>query len=223
MRIAATVAAGLFVASGAVADVRLAVKNDGRKVIYNVHSGPARGKEADYRWLARQRNRKSVYDPIIERYGRMYGVDPVLIRAVIQVESNFDPACVSQKGARGLMQLIPATARRYGVKKIHDPEDNIRGGVRYLADLLTMFPHDLPRVLAAYNAGEGAVLRYGGIPPFDETEIYVRRALTVYHGRPYGQPVMYAGRRGGGSLRGGFTSVAQPLALIPGVRYLGSQ
>lgn len=222
MRIAAAVVVGALMASSAGAEVRLAVKGDGRKVIYNVHSGAGR-KSGDLNWLAKQRNKKSVYDPIIERYARHYDVDPVLIRAVIQVESNFNPNCVSHKGARGLMQLIPATARRYGVKRIHDPEENIRGGVRYLADLLFMFRNDLPRVLAAYNAGENAVLRHGGIPPYAETETYVRRALTVFHGRPYGQAVMFAGRRGGASLRGGFTGVTQPLALIPGVRYLGTQ
>ena len=83
------------------------------------------------------------------------------------------------------MQLIPETAQRYGVKNVFDPEENIRGGVHYLSDLLDMFGHDLERALAAYNAGEGAVTRYGGIPPYQETSTYVNRALTVYYGRPY--------------------------------------
>ena len=108
---------------------------------------------------------------------------------------------------------------------MHDPAQNIRGGVHYLRDLLEMFRDDLPRVLAAYNAGENAVLKYGGIPPYQETMTYVKRAMTVYHGRPYGQAVSFAGRRDKASLHGGFTSkMTQPLAaVVPGMRYLGSQ
>ena len=148
------------------------------------------------------------------------------MRAVIQVESDFNPRCVSKKGARGLMQLMPGTAKRYGVKDVHDPADNIRGGVRYLADLLRMFGDDLPRVLAAYNAGENAVLRYGGIPPYDETQTYVKRAMTVYNGRPYGSiAVSFAGmRHRGPKLGGGFAPSVDPLAVItPGMKYLGTR
>lgn len=223
MRIAAAVLAGLVAASAGRADVRLMIKNDGRKVIYNVPSGSSAERWADYNWLAKQRNRRSIYDGIIERYAARYRVDPVLIRAVIQVESDFNPNCISRRGARGLMQLMPDTARRYGVRQIFDPEENVRGGIRYLADLLDMFAFDLPRALAAYNAGENAVLRYSGIPPYEETTTYIKRALTVYYGRPYGQAVSFAGSRGSGTLRGGFQSAVQPLALLPGMRYLGSQ
>jgi soluble lytic murein transglycosylase len=212
----------LLAAPPLLADVRLVVKPDGRKVIYN--TTPARRTTSNLAWLARQRNRASAYDPIIERYARQYRVDPVLIRAVIQVESDFDPMCVSRKGARGLMQLMPATAKRYKVKKIHDPADNIRGGVNYLRDLLEMFRNDLPRALAAYNAGENAVIRHGGIPPYEETDTYVKRALSVYYGRPYGQAISFAGRRDKATLRGGFAAPATPAlaAVIPGVRYLGT-
>ncbi|HET7712613.1 MAG TPA: lytic transglycosylase domain-containing protein [Thermoanaerobaculia bacterium] len=203
-------------------DVRLMIKKDGRKVIYNV-GGYASGRATDYNWLAKKRNRASQYDPIIERHALAYGVDPVLVRAVIQVESDFNPSCVSHKGARGLMQLIPATARRWGVQRVHDPDENIRGGVRYLAYLLDLFNYDLPRTLAAYNAGENAVLRYAGIPPYEETTTYVKRALTVYYGRPYGQAVSYAGGRGRGTLRGGLQKAVQPIAAMQGMRYLGSQ
>lgn len=218
---AVALAIGL-IATAAYSDVRLMVRRDGKKVIYNVGSY---GKGSDYTWLARQRNRRTKYDPAIERYADRYSVDPVLVRAVIQVESDFNPNCVSHKGARGLMQLMPETARRYGVARIHDPEENIRGGIHYLADLLQMFSNDLPRVLAAYNAGENAVARYGGIPPYEETSNYVQRALTVYYGRPYGQAMSFAGSRGGVKLRGGFTQVVEPLAtaVIPGMRYLGTQ
>ncbi len=209
----------------AVAQVQLVVRGDGKKVISNI--GPAsNGRASDLKWLAKQRDRRSPYDQMIERYADQYNVDPVLVRAVIQVESNFNAACVSNKGARGLMQLMPETAKRYGVSRIFDPEENIRGGVAYLSDLLEMFSYDLPRALAAYNAGEGAVTKHGGIPPYSETRTYVTRALTVYYGRPYGGgAVSFAGGRGGGLLRGGFKAAA-PLAaaaVIPGFRYLGTR
>lgn len=223
MRILGVGVAVLLLASSASASVRLVIKKDGTKVISNVGFGG--GQATDYNWLARQHDRRSRYDPLIERYSEKYGVDPTLVRAVIQVESNFNPRCVSNKGARGLMQLMPGTARRYGVTQVHDPEQNIKGGVHYLAYLLEMFNDDLQRALAAYNAGEGAVQRYGGIPPYEETSTYVKRALTVYYGRPYGGAVSYAGKRAGGKkLRGGVPTVPPvAAALIPGMRYLGSQ
>lgn len=222
MKTTAAALAITLIATAAYSDVRLMVRRDGTKVIYNVGSY---GKGSDYTWLARQRNRRTQYDPAIERYAGRYGVDPVLVRAVIQVESDFNPNCVSLKGARGLMQLMPGTARRYGVGRIHDPEENIRGGIHYLADLLQMFSNDVTRALAAYNAGENAVARYGGIPPYEETSTYVQRALTVYYGRPYGQAMSFAGSRGGVKLRGGFPQAVEPLAtaVIPGMRYLGTQ
>lgn len=213
----------MLIAASASANVRLVIKKDGTKVISNVGFAPGRG--SDYGWLAKQHDRRSRYDAIIERYSEEYGVDPVLVRAVIQVESNFNPRCLSNKGARGLMQLMPETAKRFGVKTVHDPEQNIRGGIRYLSILLDLFNDDLPRALAAYNAGEGAVQRYGGIPPYEETTTYVKRALTVYYGRPYDQAVSFAGKRGGKKLRGGMGRNVPPVAaaLIPGMRYLGSQ
>lgn len=211
----------LFATTGS-ADVRITTRN-GRKVIYNIPSG--RSSYSNFEWLAKQHDRRSRFDPWIEHYARQYRVDPVLVRAVIQVESSFDPGTVSSKGARGLMQLMPGTAKRYRVTDVHDPAQNIRGGVHYLRDLLEMFRDDLPRVLAAYNAGENAVLKYGGIPPYQETMTYVKRAMTVYYGRPYGQAVSFAGRRDKATLRGGFSSrMTQPLAaVVPGMRYLGSQ
>jgi len=211
MHVFATSAVILLLASSVEAQVQLTVQRDGTKVITNFSVLGARG--SDWNWLARQRNRPSRFDSMIDRWSLQYGVDPVLVRAVIQVESDFNPNCVSNKGARGLMQLMPETARRYGVKQVHDPNDNIRGGVRYLADLLGTFSNDLPRTLAAYNAGEGAVARYSGIPPYRETMTYVKRALTVYYGQPYGQATSFAGRRmGGPKLKGGFTAQVAPLA-----------
>jgi len=224
MRFAIIVLGVLSIASTAMAtDVRLATKKNGTKVIYNVGAAP--GRESDLNWLAKQHDRKTKYDPLIERYAEKYRIDATLVRAVIQVESNFNFRCVSNKGARGLMQLMPATATRFGVTEVHDPEQNIRAGVQYLAYLLRLFEDDLSRALAAYNAGENAVIKYGGIPPYSETEQYVKKALTVYYGRPYGAAVTFAGGRGGRKLRGGFgTEVVEPLAaaLIPGAKYLGS-
>lgn len=218
------VAAVAFLAIGvsARADVHLAVRPDGKKVIYNVWSPSVR--TSNFSWLAKQRNRRSQYDKLIQHYADTYNVDPVLVHAVILVESDFNARCVSNKGARGLMQLIPETAKRYGVKNVFDPEDNIQGGVHYLSDLLDMFGHDLERALAAYNAGEGAVTRYGGIPPYQETSTYVNRALTVYYGRPYGSSAGAATwypAHGGAKLRGGFGAMLQPI-VIPGLRILGA-
>jgi soluble lytic murein transglycosylase-like protein len=217
-------AAVLLCASAALADVRVATKPDGSKVIYNV-GATAHGSVGNLTWLAKQRNRPSKYDEMIERYARKYRVDPILIRAVIQVESSFDANCVSNKGARGLMQLMPETAKRYGVSHIFDPDENIRGGVHYLADLLEMFYDDLPRTLAAYNAGEGAVAKYKGIPPYQETTNYVARALTVYYGRPWGQQaISFAGNHQPTLRGGGVAQIFAPLAesLLPNMKYLGA-
>ncbi|HSP13447.1 MAG TPA: lytic transglycosylase domain-containing protein [Thermoanaerobaculia bacterium] len=214
----------LFAASSVDAQVRLIIKQDGSKVIDNVPTGHNKGKAVtDYQWLARQHDRPSRYDLLIEKYAKQFRVDATLVRAVIQVESDFDPMCVSKKGARGLMQLMPETARYYGVSKIHDPEQNIRAGILHLREMLEMFS-DLPRALAAYNAGPNAVLKYGGIPPYQETTAYVKRALTVYYGHPYGQSVIFAAGKHP-SLHGGFGSqVTQPIAtIVPTMRYLGTR
>jgi soluble lytic murein transglycosylase-like protein len=112
---------------------------------------------------------------------RETSVDPALIHAVISVESGYNPSARSSAGAVGLMQLMPETARRYGVKNRMDPAQNIKGGARYLRDLQIMFDDNLQLVLAAYNAGEQAVLKYGNrIPPYRETAAYVPRVLQLY-------------------------------------------
>jgi soluble lytic murein transglycosylase-like protein len=104
-------------------------------------------------------------------------VDYALVKAVIKAESNFDPLAISRAGAEGLMQLMPATAEALGVNDSFEPEDNIHGGVRYLRYLLDLFEGDLHLSLAAYNAGENAVFRHNGIPPYRKTQIFIRRVL----------------------------------------------
>lgn len=115
------------------------------------------------------------YDEFIERLAREHGLSPSLIKAVALVESGFDPTAVSPKGAQGLMQLMPATAREYGVRDAFDPYENLRAGTIHLRRLLDRFEGDLTLALAAYNAGEGAVRRSGGVPAYRETREYVRK------------------------------------------------
>jgi soluble lytic murein transglycosylase-like protein len=119
------------------------------------------------------------YDDIIDRASATHGVPADLVHAVIQVESGFDERAVSRTGAIGLMQLMPETARQFNVDNPYDPRQNIDGGVRYLKTLLDRFP--LKLALAAYNAGEGAVRRFRGIPPYAETRGYVARILKLVH------------------------------------------
>jgi soluble lytic murein transglycosylase-like protein len=120
------------------------------------------------------------YDEFIEQAARDAAVDSQLLRAVIVVESGFDERAVSPRGARGLMQLMPVTARRYGAHDLFNPLQNIRAGARYLRDLLDRYDRDLELALAAYNAGEDAVDRYRAVPPFVETRAYVPRVISVY-------------------------------------------
>jgi len=111
----------------------------------------------------------------VERAAAQHSLPPQLIHSVIKVESNYNPGAVSSKGALGLMQLIPATARRFGVLDVFDAADNIQGGARYLRYLLDLYGGDYPLALAAYNAGEGAVAKYGTtVPPYPETQNYLR-------------------------------------------------
>lgn len=121
------------------------------------------------------------FSSLIETASKTHGVDAALVHAVITAESGYNPAALSKAGARGLMQLMPDTAARYGVRNIHDPAENINGGVRYLRDLITMFNGNLELAVAAYNAGENAVIRYGNrIPPYAETVHYVPKVLGFY-------------------------------------------
>jgi Transglycosylase SLT domain len=120
------------------------------------------------------------YDGAILAAARRFNVDAALVSAVIKAESNYDPHAVSRKGARGLMQLMPATSQRLAVRRPFDPGANIDGGVRYLRELIDRFGSKPELVLAAYNAGEDAVEAYGGVPPYRETVTYVRRILALW-------------------------------------------
>jgi soluble lytic murein transglycosylase-like protein len=117
---------------------------------------------------------------LVEQTANRYQVDPELVHAIIRVESGYDPKAVSSKGAMGLMQLVPATAQRFGVVNPFDPKQNLEGGVTYLKYLLDLFQGDLNLSLAAYNAGEHSVQRSGGIPAFPETQDYVRKVTSIY-------------------------------------------
>ncbi|MBI3769511.1 MAG: lytic transglycosylase domain-containing protein [Deltaproteobacteria bacterium] len=117
------------------------------------------------------------FDPIIAEVAGRYQMDRALVKAVIKAESGFQPRAVSPKGARGLMQLMPGTALLHGVRNIHEPSQNIEGGVQHLRMLLDRYGGNVPLALAAYNAGENAVDQHGGIPPFPETRDYVWRVL----------------------------------------------
>ena len=118
---------------------------------------------------------------LVSKTAPQYRVDPKLVLAVISAESAFQANAVSRKNAKGLMQLMPDTADRFGVKNSFDPADNIKGGVRYLRWLLAYFEGDTQKVIAAYNAGEGAVDHYGGVPPYPETKAYLAKVRSMYH------------------------------------------
>lgn len=125
--------------------------------------------------------RRSQFAGVIEQAAYKHGLDPALLHAVIRAESSYNPGAMSHKGAMGLMQLMPGTAARYGVRNPYDPEDNIFGGARYLRDLLGMFRSDVRLAVAAYNAGEQNVMKYGyQVPPFPETRDYVSKVLGYY-------------------------------------------
>jgi soluble lytic murein transglycosylase-like protein len=149
------------------------------------------------------------FDEYIRQASALYQIPEPLVRAVIKVESDYDPRAVSYAGARGLMQLMPETAARMQVKDINDPRENIFGGVRYLRVLANMFNGDLELSVAGYNAGEGAVVQYGGIPPYAQTRDYVVKVTKFYRryrsildplearlAPPEPQPMMFAAPAG---------------------------
>lgn len=128
--------------------------------------------------------RRARYAAIIQEAASRYGVEAGLVEALIWVESTFDPWAVSRKGAQGLMQLMPATASALGIRDVFDPRENVDGGVRHLQTLLSRYNGDLPLALAAYNAGDEAVRSYRGVPPYPETQHYVRKILQLYGSSP---------------------------------------
>lgn len=137
------------------------------------------GTSLSLRALPQDPSRKT-YDPVVRRVAKRYGVEPELIHAIIRAESNYESTAVSPKGAIGLMQLMPATGKAYGVNDFIDPEENIEGGTKYLKDLIRLYEGKTSLVLAAYNAGQEAVRKYKGIPPYPETRDYIKRIQAGY-------------------------------------------
>jgi soluble lytic murein transglycosylase-like protein len=202
MKRAISVSAWIFFAvwpALAAAQVRLGVSSEGRRFIYN--EAPAqRARRLSTRLLPVPEGDIQI---VIDRHSQAQSLDPKLVQAMIQVESGYNHRARSDKGAMGLMQLMPATASLYRVDDPYDPEENVRGGTRYLRHLVDRFPGRLDLAVAAYNAGPSAVERYGGIPPYRETLDYVRRVLALYQG---------------GALLPGFPAASSGQSWIPGRR-----
>lgn len=192
---------GFFLCGSAWADIYAYTAEDGSVSLSNVPTDPrfklliSAGEKAESKAgaargaasptgrssLARVGTRVAGYDTMVEETSRAYGLESALLHAVISVESRYNPAAVSSKGAVGLMQLMPQTAKRYGVADAFDPRQNLDGGAQYLRDLLRMFNNNVSLALAAYNAGEHAVMRHGNkIPPYEETQRYVPLVLDFY-------------------------------------------
>ena len=131
-------------------------------------------------WSAGTNFRQEI-NRIVEEIAHKYSLEPTLIHSIIKIESNYDPWAISPKGAIGLMQLMPTTAAQYGVRDIFDPRENIEGGVRYLKDLIRLYQGRTDLVLAAYNAGQEAVKKFGGIPPYPETIKYIEKVKASYN------------------------------------------
>jgi soluble lytic murein transglycosylase-like protein len=182
----------LSITGASFADIYSYVDRDGTLHFTNAPAGDGR-----YRLYMRSRDRRRAalasppsaeataervarYTDVIREAALLYQIPEELVRAVIKVESDYDPRAMSRVGAQGLMQLMPETALRMQVRDVLDPRENILGGVRYLRVLANMFNGDLELTLAGYNAGEMAVVHYGGIPPYEETQQYVARVLAYY-------------------------------------------
>jgi soluble lytic murein transglycosylase-like protein len=177
-----------FPALAAAGDVRIVVGASGRKVILNEN-------------LAQRASRLSTrlvdlpdtnLEPMIARHSDAQNLDPRLVRALIQAESGYNVKAVSNKGAIGLMQLMPETASELNIRNPYDPDQNIQGGTKYLRQMLDHFAGKVELAIAAYNAGPGAVEKHGGIPPFAETRDYVRRVLALWRGADLSLPVATA-------------------------------
>jgi len=165
-------------------DIVTVTDENGRKIYINTGETRANGQWAASMPAPAKAGNAIAPSPeisdLVEQTANRLQVDPQLVHAIIKVESEYDSKAVSTKGAMGLMQLIPETAQRFGVENPFNPKENIEGGVSYLKHLLNLFGGDLPLSLAAYNAGEGAVQRSGGVPSFAETQSYVRKVTSIY-------------------------------------------
>ena len=150
------------------------------KVVFNNDPGPVQLPPVQSQRSRSSADTRTYIAGLIEEAATLHRMDPELIRAVVEVESNFNPLAVSPRGAMGLMQLIQPTAQRFGVSNAFDPVQNLDGGIRYLKYLMEMFDGNLELSLAAYNAGENAVVRSRGVPPFRETRNYLRKINGIY-------------------------------------------
>jgi soluble lytic murein transglycosylase-like protein len=225
--VAAVLLAGAVFAGERNSGVLIFTAPDGSRHVINV---PAAGSFAGSVPDGIEGRRQQLW-PVVRDAAQARGIDPHLVDLVIRMESGYNPRAVSRRGARGVMQLMPETASLYGVRNSFDPLQNIRGGVRYLGDLLERFHSNLALALAAYNAGPDAVERHGGVPPYDETQAYVQTILAAYSGgagagalsggfgRParHVRPVVLVGAIGtpliSNSLRRGEATIDRPLAL----------
>jgi len=176
--VCAVLASLVVFASLAESDVRVGIGPDGQKIIYN--ESPAQHARRYSPRLSPIPDAQLV--PLIERHSLAQNLDPKLVRAVIQAESGYNQRALSNKGAIGLMQLMPMTAKLLRVSDPWDASENVRGGTTYLRQMLDRFQGRLEWAVAAYNAGPGAVERHRGIPPYRETREYVRRVLSLYQG-----------------------------------------
>ena len=176
---AVTLCATLFLYNPVAADIYRYVDTNGTIHFTNTPTSP------QYRLFKKGKGTIGTmstarYDNLIKEISQRYGINPALVKAVIKAESDFDPFAVSKKGAQGLMQLMPATMKDLKVYNPFHPRENINGGVRFLKQLLVRFNHDLALSLAAYNAGANVVERYEAIPPYEETQHYVKKVLTYF-------------------------------------------
>ncbi len=183
----------ILFAPGLQADIYRYIDKHGRVVLTDkpAHSGYKRLVKTWKGWVEQKKFSKVAYENFlknqkkysstISQYAKLYQLPEPLLHAIISTESAYDPNAISSAGAVGMMQLMPGTAKRYGVSNRNNASDNIKGGSRYFRDLLAMFDNDLTLALAAYNAGENAVKKYGNkIPPYKETQNYVKKVLSYY-------------------------------------------
>lgn len=189
-----------FLAAATSADADIYTYTDKDGVVHFTNSKPGKKQKKKYKlYLKTPQKRKarpgvvpipardtdparySRYDASILQAVKTHSIPEAFVRAVIRVESDYDPRVVSVAGAQGLMQLMPATAKRMGCKDPFDPHQNIMGGTRYLRHLANMFGGDMVLTIAGYHAGEGAVLKYNGVPPYSSTKSYIRKVLKFYY------------------------------------------